>query len=196
MNSVLTVVKSFDSDSIQSFTTGLGFSSESQQQSRSSKSSQSGFFFKRRRKKSTSKSVDANSFNTSNALIDDTCLQNAYNEKNTTKNRKERRSGDLPPMAKKRPSFTGSMGIAVGASDNGIEEDVVSVFSTLSDLSLESVGHRASQKSGPIVITDASLQREARIPDVLCLKSKIETKIKMSRMIKLKRKISFKKASF
>ncbi len=178
MNSVLTVVKSFEDSSVDSA---------------KSKTSRSSRFSLRRkgsmRSNRTSKSL--NSFNESNALTDDAFLQEIYDDEIKKQKKKEKRSGDLPPRLRKR-SIIGSMGSS--AAGDAEREDVISVVSNLSELSLESIGFKVKKSNnGPIVVTEESL-RPPRIPDVLCLK----TQIKLSRMTKLKRKMSFNrgKASF
>lgn len=177
MNSVLTVVKSFEDSSVDSA---------------KSKTSRSSRFSLRRkgsmRSNRTSKSLY--SFNESNALTDDAFLQDIYNDEIKKQKKKEKRSGDLPPRLRKR-SIIGSMGSVAGDAE---KEDVISVVSNLSELSLESIGFKVKKNNnGPIVVTEESL-RPPRIPDVLCLK----TQIKLSRMTKIKRKLSFNrgKASF
>lgn len=195
INSVLTVVRSFDSDSKQSYGSSAAVSTPS----KTAKSSRSWMLLRRRGSKQSNKGSgrSLNSFNDSNALTDDVWMQEIDNKeskhgKNVKK--KEKKAGDLPPKPKRRYT-SGSMGAVASDVDRGdvYREDVISVFSHLSDLSLESVGHKARSNS-PMVVTDASLNRETRIPDVLLLK----TQPKFSRMAKLKRKLSFNKgkASF
>ena len=186
MNNVLMVVRSIDEDSKQSYT-----SSVDSTKSKTSKSSRSRSWFRRRgsgaSKNGAHKSL--HSFSFSNAFTDDAWLQETY-DKVAKKSTKEKKSGDLPPRAKKKIYDLGSTGAAASDIDR---EDVVSVVSCLSDLSLESITHKARKNTSMIVVTDSTL-REIRIPDILCLKKRV----KPSKLTKLKRKLSFNrgKASF
>ena len=106
---------------------------------------------------------------------------------------KEKRAGDLPP--KPRPPTRRVNSVAPSskaeASDAG-EEEVISVVSDISDLSLESVAQKARNrlKNGPIVLNEAMLS-EARIPETICLKKQM----KLTKIEKIKRKISFRKGN-
>lgn len=106
---------------------------------------------------------------------------------------KEKRTGDLPP--KPRPPKPRVNSVAPSskaeASDAG-EEEVISVVSDISELSLESVAQKARNrlKTGPIVLNEAMLS-EARIPETICLKKQM----KLTKIEKIKRKISFRKGN-
>jgi hypothetical protein len=187
MNSVLTVVKSFDDESKNSYSSaGTG----------KSKSSKSGFFIRRKGSMQSRGTEDScHSFNDSNALTDDAWMMAICEKEKRNMMKKQRKKdkkagkGDLPPRSSKRRNYGGSTGAA--ASEAADREDVISVHSTLSELSLESVG-RKIRNNGPLVVTES--QREIRIPDTICLK----TQIKLSRLGRLRKRLSFNKgkASF
>ena len=181
MNSVLTVVKSFDEESKKSYSSAG---------SSKSKSSRTSRWLRRKDSKCSEDSL--NSFNDSNALTDDAWMMELC-DKETKKMKKKKlkkmkKAGDLPPRSKRR-SYAGSTGAMASDVD---KDEVISVESNMSELSFESVT-RKIRDSSPLVVTDASL--EARIPNSISLK----TQIKLSKLAKLKRRLSFnrtKKASF
>lgn len=189
MNSVLTVVRSFDDDSKHSY----GSTADSKSKSRLSR-----FPFGRKnasksnRSKGSGKSQSSSTLSESNALTDDARLlqEVCETEKNVgnKKEKKEKKTGDLPPRAKRR-SAVGSMKAAASDAER---EDVISVLSNLSDLSLESISHKV-KNSAPLVVTDADMasRQEVRIPDILCLK----IQVKLSPITKITRKLSFNRSS-
>lgn len=185
MNNVLMVVRSIDDDSKQSYVSSGGST-----KSKASKSSRS-WFRRRGSDRSQSGAIKSlNSFSSSNAFTDDAWMQQSR-EKELSKSTKLKKVGDLPPrMMKKKIYDLGSTGAAASDIDR---EDVVSVVSSLSELSLESITHKARKNTSMVVVTDAT-RREMRIPDVLCLKKEV----KLSKLTKLKRKLSFNrgKAAF
>ncbi len=190
MNSVLTVVKSFDDQSKFSYN-----SSGSSKRSMSSKSRSRSFWRKKGSKHSDSSTNSI--FNESNALTDDAFMLEIYEEEARNlkkKNRKKKKAGDLPPRTRRRSSsfITGSTGAC--PSDAG-GEDVISVVSNMSELSLESVNAKMVRNTSAslIIVTDES-QRQGRIPETICLKSHE----KLSKFGKLRRKLSLNrgKASF
>ena len=188
MNSVLTVVKSFDDDSMKSF----GSSTAASKKSKSSKSSR--FSWRSRKGKHSTRS-NANSFTDSNALTDEAFMMEVYEEevRNMRKKKiKVRKTGDLPPRTKRRSNtFVGSIG---GNASDADREDVISVVSNMSELSLESISHRMVRDISPLVVVTDESQLQTRIPETICLKSQV----KLSKLGKIRRKLSFGrgKASF
>lgn len=209
MNSVLTVVKSFDN---QSF--ALPKESRSPRSPRTPtptkpRRSKSRLSFRRKSKVKSeeSPSSSAVSLNESNAITDDEKMIEEIcdkEEKNDDKKKhslsspkspkKEKRAGDLPPRITKQSVkggiVIGSIGTgSIGAIASDAErEDVVSVYSSISDLSEESVTQKI--KKGPFVVTEASM-RPVRIPDILSLKAPA----KPTTFGKIKRKLSFNRSS-
>ncbi len=183
MNSVLTVVKSMDEDSNQSYSGSVG--SKKSKSSKSSKKSRVTI----KSKGSFGSKKTLNSFTQSNALTDDAWVQELAVKETKKMKKKKKKAGDLPPRSSHRRSYAGSMGVAASEADR---EDIISVISNLSELSNESITHKARDNS-PLVVTDVS-QLQPRIPDTICLK----TQQKMTRMALLKRKLSFNrgKATF
>ena len=190
LNSVLTVVKSFDDDSKKSF----GSSTATSKKSKSSKSSK---FSWRSKKSKHSNRSNANSFTDSNALTDEAFMMEVYEEelRNLRKKKiKVRKAGDLPPRSNRRPiPFGGSVG---GNASEPDREDVISVVSNMSELSLESISHRMVRDISPLVVVTDESQVQTRIPETICLKSQVKlSKGKLSKLGKLKRKLSFGRSS-
>ncbi len=213
INSVLTVVKSADEDgthhSFQSQNSKTSMGSKMSRGSRSSNGTKKSsgkrrlrrvFSFGSRSKGSVNTGINTDdamitaSRSTSERITKAEKTEAATTSKVLPKVEKEKRQGDLPP--KPKPPARRNNSIAPSskaeASDAG-EEEVISVVSELSELSLESVTQQARDrlKKGPIVLSEAMLG-EVRIPESICLKKQV----KMTKMQQMKRNFSFRKGKF
>lgn len=158
----------------------------------------------RSRSRSRMRSRSRNRDMDSGIMTDDACLQNVDEQtvqnnarlqprqEKPVKLNKEVKRGDLPPKPMPKPnpikrerSF-GAPSSRATASDEDYEE-VISVESSMSPLSEVSVAEKMKQR-GPIVLTQGMLDT-AVIPEMICLK----TYVKLTKIQKLKRKLSFSK---
>jgi len=206
INSVLSVVKSHNELSIKSpdsQSQGGGDGSVSVGKMKVKKGKKGGM---RRRFSFSSRSKAGGRDVDSGIHTDDAYLQDVHIVKDITppeqpgnpgnsQPHKTVKKGDLPPKPVTTPKAKQrnlSLSLASPSSQGSASDidgdEVISVASNLSDLSLISVSEKARLR-GPIVLTTAMLQtmENAVIPDMICLKHSV----KLSKMAILKRKLSF-----
>jgi hypothetical protein len=185
INSVLAVVKAVDDASMQSFQSLRQSSTVSTRKASTFKKI---FSFKKQSSSRTNSSskVMGQSINTDAALVEGENPMNSI-----FRPIKDVKSGDLPPKIPQVSSLskTPSASSSHATASNLDSEEYICAVSSVSDISMESIGEKARRQKTSLVMTSDNTMT---IPVSICIKKKVRLK----KMEVIKRKFSFSKGRF